>query len=160
MAAVVAFPHHTPRPAPRPFVVPVRPPLQVLPGGRRGARAYAHAQRDPRRLHPAIYRRRRLGLVLVLITVVVVSYLALTGLRVLTADAGAGSVPASTSPASASGPAAAEVYVVQPGDTLWSIARSLQPSGDVRGLVDKLADRSGGGALLTGQSLRLDGLVS
>jgi len=160
MAAVVAFPHHTPRPAPRPVVVPSRPPLQVLPGGRRAARAYAHSHRDPRRLHPAVYRRRRLGLVLALVAAVVVSYLALTGLRVLTSDAGAGSEPASVVPASASIPATGEVYVVQPGDTLWSIARSLQPSGDVRGLVDKLADRSGGGGLLAGQSLRLDGLVS
>ena len=29
--------------------------------------------------------------------------------------------------------------VVEPGDTLWSIARRLQPTGDVRALVDRLA---------------------
>ena len=45
-------------------------------------------------------------------------------------------------------------YTVQPGDTLWSIARSLQPEGDVRPLVHGLQDVNGGGAgLSVGQVL-------
>ena len=28
-------------------------------------------------------------------------------------------------------------YVVQPGDTAWSIARSLHAAGDIRGVVDR-----------------------
>jgi nucleoid-associated protein YgaU len=40
-------------------------------------------------------------------------------------------------------------YVVQPGDTLWSIARSLQPDGDVRPLVHGLLDGNGGAAALS-----------
>ena len=63
----------------------------------------------------------------------------------------------------AAGPAAApavaaHAYVVQPGDTLWSIARQLQPEGDVRPLVDQLSARHGGSALQAGERLDLDGL--
>jgi len=48
---------------------------------------------------------------------------------------------------------AASGYVVQPGDTLWSIARRLQPEGDVRPLVDRLVDLNGGTDLAVGQRL-------
>ena len=45
------------------------------------------------------------------------------------------------------------------GDTLWSVARSIQPSGDVRPLVDRLADRIGGAGLEVGQRISLEGLA-
>ncbi|MDG2112656.1 MAG: LysM domain-containing protein [Actinomycetota bacterium] len=45
--------------------------------------------------------------------------------------------------------------VVQPGDTLWSIARSVQPKGDVRPLVQRLSELNGGAALQVGQALYL-----
>lgn len=46
------------------------------------------------------------------------------------------------------------IYIVQPGDTLWTIARSLQPDGEVRPLVDRLAaQRSSGSPLLPGERL-------
>jgi hypothetical protein len=32
------------------------------------------------------------------------------------------------------------IYVVQPGDTLWQIARRADPGGDPRPLVDRLAE--------------------
>jgi len=54
-------------------------------------------------------------------------------------------------PASGSVPASAPVrgpdpvvYVVQPGDTLWSIARHVQPEGDIRPLVERLERVNGG----------------
>lgn len=50
---------------------------------------------------------------------------------------------------------AATSYVVQPGDTLWSVARSLQPSGDVRPLVDRLSRRTDAGRLRPGQAISL-----
>ncbi|HEX9969089.1 MAG TPA: LysM domain-containing protein [Acidimicrobiales bacterium] len=47
------------------------------------------------------------------------------------------------------------VHVVQPGDTLWSIARSLQPEGDVRRLVQQLATQRKGSALQVGERIVL-----
>jgi LysM repeat protein len=56
-------------------------------------------------------------------------------------------------------PTAPAVHVVQPGETLWSIARGVQPTGDVRPLVDELADRVGGAGLQAGQRIDLGGLA-
>ncbi|MFN3217568.1 MAG: LysM peptidoglycan-binding domain-containing protein [Acidimicrobiales bacterium] len=50
-------------------------------------------------------------------------------------------------------PEAQTVIVVQPGDTLWSIAEDLDPDGDLRATVDRLADRNGGSTLTVGQRL-------
>jgi Tfp pilus assembly protein FimV len=47
------------------------------------------------------------------------------------------------------------VILVQPGDTLWSIARGLQPTGDVRPLIDRIAELNGGHSLIAGQTLML-----
>ena len=46
-------------------------------------------------------------------------------------------------------------YVVQPGDTAWSIARSLHAAGDIRGVVDQLVALAGGRGLRVGQTLDL-----
>ena len=46
-------------------------------------------------------------------------------------------------------------YVVQPGDTLWGIARAIQPSGDVRPMVDTLAARRRGAPLRVGERITL-----
>jgi nucleoid-associated protein YgaU len=47
--------------------------------------------------------------------------------------------------------------VVEPGDTLWSIARALAPQEDVRGVVDALAELNGldDTVLLPGQVLQV-----
>jgi LysM domain-containing protein len=70
---------------------------------------------------------------------------------------GLGGGPPLTSPEAplASRPVAARVHVVQPGDTLWSIARSLHPQGDVRDLVDRLAATRGRDALQVGERIVL-----
>jgi LysM repeat protein len=51
--------------------------------------------------------------------------------------------------------AAAVVVVVQPGDTLWSVARALQPAGDVRPLVARLSRANGGSSVSAGDRLRV-----
>lgn len=51
--------------------------------------------------------------------------------------------------------AAAHVWVVQPGDTIWAIARRLQRSGDVRPLVDTLVAETHGRPLQVGQQLTI-----
>jgi hypothetical protein len=47
-------------------------------------------------------------------------------------------------------------YVVQPGDTIWSVARRLKPEGDLRPVVDELVSANGGAALEVGQILQLN----
>ena len=43
--------------------------------------------------------------------------------------------------------------IVKPGDSLWSIARQLQPAGDIRPLVDRIAKINNGHSLIAGQAL-------
>jgi streptogramin lyase len=52
-------------------------------------------------------------------------------------------------------PTARQHYVVQPGDTLWEIARSVQPEGDIRPLVDRLIQLNGGAEVRAGDVLEL-----
>ena len=118
--AAVAYPSFQPRPQPA-----HRPHLRLVPPPTR---------RRPQRAR--IYWRRRL---LVLVAVVLVVLAARAALGVL----GGGPLAAPETPAARGGGAVAATYVVQPGDTWWSIARQLQPSGDVRSLVDHLAARYG-----------------
>jgi LysM repeat protein len=94
---------------------------------------------------PAVIRRRRVVVAGVLLAVIVMA--ALVAGRVSTVLGGTPAVPGHR-------PGVA-TYVVQPGDTLWSIARSLQPDGDVRPLVRGLGAANGGAALTVGQVLAL-----
>lgn len=94
----------------------------------------------------SIYWRRR---VLVLVAAVLLVLAARAALGAL----GGGPLAAPETPAGRSG--AAAVYVVQSGDTYWSIARHVQPSGDVRGLVDRLSSEHGGAPLQPGEQLAL-----
>ncbi len=50
-----------------------------------------------------------------------------------------------------------QIHIVQPGETLWSIAAELDTDGDVRDTVDRLAERNGGSSLSAGQRLVLGG---
>lgn len=46
-----------------------------------------------------------------------------------------------------------KVWLVRPGDTLWSIAAELAPGADRREIVQRLSERNGGAGLLAGQTL-------
>jgi Tfp pilus assembly protein FimV len=138
--------------------------LRPVPAPRSFAPAPSRARREVRPLaspSSATYRRRR-AVALVLLVSLALGGLMLAsravsavGAAVLTEAPVA--EPTFAAPAAAT-PAAAHRYVVQPGDTLWSIARQLQPEGDVRPLVDQLSARHGGSALQAGERLDLDGL--
>lgn len=92
-----------------------------------------------------VYIRRRLLATLVLATVLAVAWI------------GAGSVLASRSgdPASAAAARPATSYVVQPGDTLWSIAESHHGSRSQAEYVDVLVQLNHGATIQVGQVLSL-----
>jgi hypothetical protein len=47
------------------------------------------------------------------------------------------------------------LYIVQPGDTLWSIAEDLDPRGDPRPVVAVLSAQAGGDTVVPGERLEL-----
>jgi hypothetical protein len=94
------------------------------------------------RLPAHVYRRRRLVAV-ALATMVLAVVILLAG-RVGQATADLDGPP----------PAPA-VYVVQPGDTLWSIAERVAPDADRREVVSRLGDAAGGSDLVPGQRIEL-----
>ena len=107
--------------------------------------------RLPARPHPSVaVRRRRAALTLV----VLVALGILLGAGSL---AGAGQAPATprTQVRLDATAVASATHVVQPGDTLWSVARRIQPDGDIRPLVARLRAAHGPGPLLPGQPLRI-----
>ncbi len=94
---------------------------------------------------PPIIWRRRLVVVLALLTLAVLGKALIGGL-----SAGSGSgAPGPMVPASQ------RSYVVGPGDTLWAIARSVEPRGDVRPVVDRLAQGRRGRPLRVGERIVL-----
>jgi nucleoid-associated protein YgaU len=94
------------------------------------------------RVPAAVYRRRRL-VALAAVTFVASVVVILAG-RVGHADAELDGPPP-----------APEVYVVQPGDTLWSIADRVAPDVDRRDVVSQLTDAAGGSDLVPGQRIEL-----
>jgi nucleoid-associated protein YgaU len=63
----------------------------------------------------------------------------------------AGLAPAPTASAGSATGAEVVAVEVEAGDTLWSIARRVQPTGDVRPLVDRLVAQQGSTPLQPGQ---------
>jgi hypothetical protein len=52
-------------------------------------------------------------------------------------------------------PVDVHIHVVQPGDTLWSIARALSPGADPRPIVDRLVAARHGRPLQVGERVLL-----
>lgn len=121
-----------------------RPALHLVPPIQPRSRAR-------RRASTRVYRRRRL------VVGVLMAVLLLAAGAVLGRLGGGPLTAPETAPAAATSPTPAPprlLHVVQQGDTLWVIARALQPTGDVRPLVDKLE------ASRHGQPLRVGEVVS
>ena len=88
--------------------------------------------------------------------VVAAVLVAAAALRFALAGLGGGALTTSGSSGAAPATAgAAHAYVVQPGDTLWSIVRASGRRGDPRPEVDRLALQLQGRPLQVGQRLRL-----
>jgi len=100
-----------------------------------------------RRPPVTVYRRRQT--VAVLVAVGLLSVLALA-VGPLLFSAGGAPVAVQERPASPSA-----VYVVQPGDTFWEIARRIEPVGDPRPLVARHQDRAAVGRHQAGERLAL-----
>lgn len=136
-----------PHPRLRPTTVPpgrppVEPHLRLVQGGRS---AVARARRG------VLLRRRvaALAAALVLLATLLLAGSALAG------TAGGGTHPSAAAGATSSAAAPGGSYVVQSGDTLWSIAAATSPGIDVRVAVDRLAELNGGAPLVVGQRLLL-----
>lgn len=134
--AIEPWQHRPVEPAPRPVE------LRLIPGGRSLA---------PRR---ATYRRRRLAVALVALLTLIAGVLAA---RATLGELGG--VPASAPAARpvVATPLSAGAYVVQPGDTLWSIAERFHGERDLAAFVDELVELNGGTGLVPGQRLGLPG---
>jgi Tfp pilus assembly protein FimV len=63
--------------------------------------------------------------------------------------------PSSAPAASSSSAAPGATVTVEAGDSLWTIARKVQPTGDVRPLVDRLSAAYGDAPLQVGQQLTI-----
>jgi nucleoid-associated protein YgaU len=133
---------------------PVAAPAPPRPAGRpeRGRPVVPAPRRLPDRATRV--RRRRLAVLVVgvVVAVAVVALGRVVGPLVTS--------PADTSPAPAGsgGPVPVDggVYVVQPGDTLWTIATEVAPSRDPRPVVDRLRAVNGGTELDVGDRLVID----
>jgi hypothetical protein len=91
---------------------------------------------------PEVYRRRRTVALGLLVAALIGLWLGVHSLL---------SAPGPT--LGSARPAAVHVWTVRPGDTLWSIASSVQPKGDIRPLVDALSAEVHGQPLTVGQQL-------
>jgi hypothetical protein len=113
-----------------------------------------------RHADPRLARRRitALGLLLALCVVlsVAVVQLAVRPGGIPASAAGSGPASASQSVVLPAG-VADHFYIVEAGDSLWSIARAHAPHRDVRAYVDELEDLNGGITIQPGQRLVLPG---
>lgn len=103
----------------------------------------------PARAPVVMYRRRRAVALLAATTVVLCLSLAVQGLL------GAFGSGARAHPTPVPAAAGQAVYVVQPGDTFWDIARMLRPDGDPRPVVARLVAAHGSPVLRVGERIPL-----
>lgn len=137
----------TPRPARlRPANRPMRPTPSTAPT-HAIRRTHPIGTCRPTRPSPQTFRRRRvaaLGLLVLSACLVIIAVQAALG------RAGGGPLT-TTGVAGGLRTAAAESWVVRPGDTLWSIASAIAPGRDARPIVDRLAGELGGSSLFPGE---------
>ena len=111
----------------------------------------------PRRPGPEVLRRRRLvALAAAILALACIGLATRTVVSmVILPPAPASAEPPASSSALAAPLEAGEMYVVQPGDTLWAIATRLAPEVDPRITVDRLERARVGGPLRVGERIVL-----
>ena len=130
--------------------------LTVIQGGRSTELARRGARPDAR-----TYRRRR---IVVFVGLMALTLLLLAGLgvlgsatRIVLAERAAAPAAELDTPTTLRGQAlvAGGTYIAQRGDTLWTVARALQPSGDLTEVLRRLIRLNGGSSLAVGQRVLL-----
>ena len=134
MAAVVR-PHQLPLAGAAARPRAARPDLRLVQGGRAAA--------------PSAEQRLVAWLLLALVAVVVAASAVAVGRGALASLA--------PPPPAASATGGAATVQARAGDSLWTIARRLQPTGDVRALVDELAGLNGSTSVQAGQRVVVPG---
>jgi hypothetical protein len=107
-----------------------------------------------RRPSKAVYRRRRIAVLLCAAVVIALGWVAL---HRLTGMSGGGPLTVAGQPVSEINASLATHthVIVQPGDTLWSIARRAQPTGDIRPLVSTIEAKRHGRPLQVGETIQI-----
>ena len=109
----------------------------------------------PREARLEIYRRRRLAAASVLL-VGLALLIMVTSLAVQATLGRTGGGPLAATGALPGGQlAATSVWVVRPGDTIWSIADAVDHGADVRPLVDRISSELGGTQLYAGERVNI-----
>jgi hypothetical protein len=139
--AAIAYPQLERPSFDRRTTAPGRPRLVLVP-------PHVPARRSPSRR--VALRRRRLLVMAALVVLVLALQLAVHAASAWLGD-GSLAVPEPRPAAAAAG----TVYVVQPGDTLWTLARRAHPEGDLRPIVGRLAAARDGMPLRAGQRIVL-----
>jgi hypothetical protein len=133
------------------------PEPPIPPADRRPRAPRVRGVDRPVSYRAATFRRRRL--VALVAAVALIAGLAVAVQAIAQAASTVG--PSAPEPLESEGagpprPVDGEVYVVQPGDTLWSIAAELAPESDPRPVVDALRAANGGPELQVGDRLTVD----
>ena len=101
---------------------------------------------------PAVIRRRRLGAACLLLGIGLLMMVGTLAVQGALGRTGSGPLTAA-----GAGPAlhlaSDQVWVVQPGDTVWSIAQALEPGADVRPLVDRIESELKGAPIYPGERI-------
>ncbi|MEY2417741.1 MAG: hypothetical protein QOG90_421 [Actinomycetota bacterium] len=106
-----------------------------------------------RRPSMAVYRRRRIAVLLCAAAVIACGWM---GLHRLAGASGGGPLTAAGQPVSIDATFASHSRViVQPGDTMWTLARRAQPTGDIRPLVASMEAKRHGRPLQVGETIQI-----
>ena len=133
------------------------PEPSIRPADRRPRAPRGRGVDRPVSRRAATFRRRRLVALVVAVALIAGLAVALQAIARAASTVG----PSAPEPLDSVGagpprPVDGEVYVVQPGDSLWSIAAELAPESDPRPVVDALRAANGGPELQVGDRLTVD----
>ena len=130
---------------------PIADPWAATHPGRPARSGWPDGPHRAARTGTGVYRRRR---AVALLALVALALVASAAVRLALAGPGGGALTtAGSSGAATASPVPGAVYVVQPGDSLWSIVRAAGLGGDPRPMVDRLALQLNGRPLLPGQRI-------